>query len=80
MNNYNELMNKPRINNKELIGNVDIPVPTPEEILPTVTSADAGKVLMVNESGEWSTGTVTGGASATSNYNIISIEEVETND
>lgn len=81
MNNYNELMNKPRINNKEIIGNVDIPVPSSDQLLPTVTSENAGQVLVVDDSGHWTTGTVSGGgATATNNYNLNSTVEVENND
>ena len=46
MNNYNESMNKPTINGKELIGNVTI------KELPKVTSDDNGKILSV-VNGEW---------------------------
>lgn len=48
MNNYNELINKPTLNGKEIIGDIKTPSDLPE-----VTSADAGKVLTVNDSGEW---------------------------
>lgn len=51
--NYNELMNKPVVNGKELIGSMKI------SGLPGVTSEDVGKVLMVNESGDWVPGTIT---------------------
>lgn len=47
MNNYNELINKPTINGKELIGDVEV------SGLPAVTSADAGKVPIVGEDGSW---------------------------
>lgn len=55
MNNYNELINKPTINGKEVIGNIDI------SELPEVSSADAGKVPVVGEDGSWTVGTVSGG-------------------
>lgn len=55
MNNYNELMNKPTINGKELIGDVEV------SGLPDVTSADAGKVPIVGEDGSWTIGTVSSG-------------------
>ena len=57
MNNYNELINKPTINGKELIGDVEV------SGLPEVTSADAGKVPIVGEDGSWTVGTVSGGGS-----------------
>lgn len=46
MNNYNESINKPTINGKELIGDVSI------KELPNVTSDDNGKILSV-VNGEW---------------------------
>lgn len=55
MNNYNELRNKPRINGKEVIGDVNIPVPSSERLLPSVTSENAGQSLVVDESGNWTT-------------------------
>ena len=55
MNNYNELINKPTINGKELIGDVEV------SGLPEVTSADVGKVPIVGEDGTWTVGTVSGG-------------------
>ena len=47
MNNYNELINKPTVNGKELIGNVNV------SGLPEVTSEDVGKVPIVGEDGSW---------------------------
>lgn len=55
MNNYNELINKPTINGKELIGEFEL------SELPAVTSADVGKVPIVGEDGSWTVGTVSGG-------------------
>lgn len=52
MNNYNELINKPTINGKELIGEVEV------SGLPAVTSADVGKVAIVDSNGSWTVGTV----------------------
>lgn len=57
MNNYNELINKPTINGEELIGNFKV------STLPKVTSEDVGKVPIVGEDGNWTVGTVSGGAS-----------------
>lgn len=55
MNNYNESINKPTINGKELIGDIKI------SELPAVTSADVGKVPIVSEDGSWTVGNVSGG-------------------
>lgn len=76
MNNYNELINKPTINGKELIGDVEV------SGLPAVTSADAGKVPIVGEDGSWTVGTVSGGGgfnstSVTSNTSTATITKVE---
>lgn len=76
MNNYNELINKPTINGKELIGDVEV------SGLPEVTSADAGKVPIVGEDGSWTVGTVSGGggfnaSSITRNTSTATITKVE---
>lgn len=77
MNNYNELINKPTINGKELIGDVEV------SGLPSVTSADAGKVPIVGEDGTWTVGTVSGGGggfnstSITRNTSTATITKVE---
>ena len=47
MNNYNELRNKPTINGKELIGDVNV------SSLPKTTNSDVGKTLIVNGANEW---------------------------
>ena len=74
MNNYNELINKPTINGKELIGEVEV------SSLPSVTSADVGKVPIVGEDGSWTVGTVSGGVLNYNNNVIVNsnyeIEEV----
>ena len=75
MNNYNELMNKPTINNKELIGNIII-----KSDLPKVTSEDVGKVAIVGEDGTWTVGTVKGGSGFDATFNksnIMTVKEGE---
>jgi len=77
MNNYNNLINKPLVNGKELIGNISILG------LPTVTTSDVGKVPIVGEDGSWTLGTVSGGGSGfnsnsiTRNISTASITKVE---
>jgi len=75
MNNYNNLINKPLVNGKELIGNISI------LSLPPVTTSDVGKVPIVGEDGSWTVGTVSGGGVLNYNNNVIvnsnyEIEEV----
>lgn len=75
MNNYNNLINKPLVNGKELIGNISI------LSLPPATTSDVGKVPIVGEDGSWTLGTVSGGGGLNYNNNVIvnsnyEIEEV----
>ncbi len=74
--NYNDLLNKPMVNGKELIGDVSI------SGLPSVTSEDVGKVPIVNENGEWTLGTVSGGGGFNSitNYKLNNEIGGNTND
>lgn len=61
--NYNDLLNKPMVNGKELIG--DVPISG----LPSVTPEDAGKVPIVGDDGKWTLGTVSGGDSSIKSIN-----------
>ena len=82
MNNYNNLINKPTINGRELIGHFTISEPSPDELLPKVTAENVGEVLMVSDDGKWITGTVKGGAgfNGGNTLNIITnVEEVTNN-
>lgn len=45
-------------------------------ILPTVSSTDAGDVLMVNESGQWAKGTISGGGSNLVNINLSDLTAI----
>ena len=77
MNNYNELINKPAINGKELIGDVKL------SVLPSVTNADVGKVPIVGEDGTWTVGTVSGGGggfNSVTNYGLNNIVGGNDND
>ena len=77
MNNYNNLINKPLVNGKELIGNISI------LSLPPATTSDVGKVPIVGEDGSWTIGTVSGGGSGfnsnsiTRNTSTATITKVE---
>ena len=78
MNNYNNLINKPLVNGKELIGNISI------LSLPPVTTSDVGKVMMVNENGEWTAEeppkTSGNPFNVRTDYNINTNMEVNAND
>lgn len=66
--NYNDLLNKPMVNGKELIGDVSI------SGLPSVTPEDVGKVPIVDENGEWTLGTVSGGGfNSVTNYELNNV-------
>lgn len=75
--NYNDLLNKPMVNGTELIGNISI------LSLPKVSTSDVGKVAIVGEDGNWTTGTVSGGGggfNSVTNYELNNEIGGNTND